>query len=377
MSFTHLKLESWRNFLTVDVDLQQRTFLVGPNAAGKSNFLDVFKFLRDVADPQKGFQRAVQQERRGVSQIRSLHARRYPNVTIEVDVQLAPDSSWKYRLAFTQDNQRRAIVAEEVVIKDDRVILRRPDDNDVLDRDRLTQTHLEQVNSNKSFRELAQFFSRVQYLHVVPQLIREPDRSGGKKGDPYGGDFLEQLARTTEKTQKSRLKKIESALKIAVPQLRDLELERDAKGAPHLKALYEHWRPKAGRQSEVEFSDGTLRLIGLLWVFLDGTAPLLLEEPELSLHSAVVRQIPRMMSKLGRKTGRQILVSTHSAELLSDPGISPEEVLILEASTTDTKVRRAADLKEIKALVEGGLSIGEAVIPRTAPKDVQQLTLWD
>ncbi len=377
MSFTHLKLESWRNFLTVDVDLQQRTFLVGPNAAGKSNLLDVFKFLRDVADPQKGFQRAVQQDRRGVSQIRSLHARRSSNVTIEVDVQLAPDSSWKYRLAFTQDNQRRAIVAEEVVFKDDQVILRRPDTNDVQDPDRLTQTHLEQVNSNKSFRELAQFFSRVQYLHVVPQLIREPDRSGGKKADPYGGDFLEQLARTTEKTQKSRLKKIESALRFAVPQLRDLELERDAKGAPHLKALYEHWRPKAGRQSEVEFSDGTLRLIGLLWVFLDGAAPLLLEEPELSLHAAVVRQIPRMMSKLGRKTGRQILVSTHSAELLSDPGISPEEVLILEASQTDTKVRRAADLTEITALVEGGLSIGEAVIPRTAPKDVQQLTLWD
>jgi predicted ATPase len=257
------------------------------------------------------------------------------------------------------------------------VILRRPDEQDDQDKDRLTQTHLEQVNSNKQFRELAQFFSRVHYLHVVPQLIREPDRSGGRTRDPYGGDFLEQLASATEKTQKSRLKKIESALKIAVPQLRDLELERDAKGAPHLKALYEHWRAKAGRQSEVEFSDGTLRLIGLLWVFLDGTAPLLLEEPELSLHSAVVRQIPRMMSKLGRKTGRQILVSTHSAELLSDSGIQPEEVLLLEASQTETKVRRAADLTDITALVEGGMSIGEAVIPRTAPKGVEQLTLWD
>ncbi|MCO5171194.1 MAG: AAA family ATPase [Planctomycetes bacterium] len=376
MSFTHLRLESWRNFLTVDVDLQQRTFLVGPNAAGKSNLLDVFRFLRDVGDPQKGFQRAVQ-DRRGVSQIRSLHARRYPNVTIEVDVQLAPDSRWKYLLAFNQDNRGRPQIAREVVTKDDEVILKRPEEQDIQDKDRLTQTHLEQVNSNKQFRELAQFFSRVHYLHVVPQLIRDPDRSGGKTRDPYGGDFLEQLASTTEKTQKSRLKKIESALKIAVPQLRDLELKKDARGAPHLKALYKHWRPKAGLQSEVEFSDGTLRLIGLLWVFLDGTAPLLLEEPELSLHSAVVRQIPRMMSKLGRKTGRQILVSTHSAELLSDPGISPEEVLILEASENDTKVRRAVDVEEIKALVEGGLSIGEAVIPRTAPRDVQQLTLWD
>lgn len=34
----------------------------------------------------------------------------------------------------------------------------------------------------------------VRYLHIVPQLIREPDRSVGRVNDPYGGDFLEQIA---------------------------------------------------------------------------------------------------------------------------------------------------------------------------------------
>ena len=41
-----LNLQSWRNFTEVEVDLQRRVFLVGPNASGKSNFLDVFRFLR-------------------------------------------------------------------------------------------------------------------------------------------------------------------------------------------------------------------------------------------------------------------------------------------------------------------------------------------
>ena len=40
--FTGLLLENWRNFVDADVNLQPRTFLVGPNASGKSNFLDVF-----------------------------------------------------------------------------------------------------------------------------------------------------------------------------------------------------------------------------------------------------------------------------------------------------------------------------------------------
>src|SRR5262245_60480191 len=152
LNFRHIKLENWRNFLSVDVELQRRVFIVGPNASGKSNFLDAFRFLREVADPQGGFQRAIAQ-RRGVSQIRSLHARRYPNVVIDV-VMLLDNNPWNYRLEFTQDNQRRPIIARELVRHGKSVIIDRPDDEDKTDRSRLTQTYLEQVNANRSFRQI-------------------------------------------------------------------------------------------------------------------------------------------------------------------------------------------------------------------------------
>lgn len=51
-----------------------------------------------------------------------------------------------------------------------------------------------------------------------------------------------------------------------------------------LVAEIKHWRPQGGWQREASFSDGTLRLIGLLWFLSRGDSPLLLEEPELSLH---------------------------------------------------------------------------------------------
>jgi len=373
MQFARIKLENWRNFLNVDVSLQRRMFLLGPNASGKSNFLDAFRFLRDIADPQGGFQRAVQ-IRRGLSQIRSLHARR-GSVVVEVGVDLDGED-WSYRLEFAQDNQRRPVIQKEVVRHSDNLVLNRPDDEDRNDESRLTQTHLEQVSANKSFRDLQEFFARVRYLHIVPQLVREPERSVGRSRDPFGGDFLEQLARTQKKTLDSRLKRIVEALRVAVPQLKELELDRDERGVPHLKGRYQHWRPKAGWQTEDQFSDGTLRLLGFLWVLLDGSAPLLLEEPELSLHPEVVRYIPSVMARLSRKSGRQILVSTHSEILLSDPGITPEETLLLEPSSADTKVRLASDEEQIRILVENGVPIGEVVLPRTAPRAAQQLALF-
>jgi predicted ATPase len=374
MKFDHVRLENWKNFRVLDVPLQRRVFVVGPNASGKSNFLDALRFLRDVADPEGGFQRAIK-SRGGVSQVRCLHARQQPNVAVDVAMSL-DDGSWRYRLEFAQDNQRRALVRKEEVVKDGRVILSRPDNLDERDPNRLTQTHLEQVNANKSFRTIAEFFAQIRYLHVVPQLVRDSDRMATRAQDPYGSDFLEQIASTSKRTLESRLKRINQALKVAVPQLRELKLDRDERGVPHLKGLYEHWRPNAGWQTEEHFSDGTLRLLGLLWAFLEGNAPLLLEEPELSLHAAVVRFIPSMMVRTGRKSSRQVLVSTHSADLLSDPSIAPEEVVLLEPSGDGTRAVLAAENSQIRALLDGGFSVADAVLPHTAPREASQLALF-
>lgn len=374
MKFDHIRLENWKNFRSVDLPLQRRVFIVGPNAAGKSNLLDAFRFLRDIADPEGGFQRAVK-SRGGVSQLRCLHARQQPNVVIEVAMSLE-DALWTYRVEFAQDNQRRALVRKEEVTRNGETIRTRPDDRDNQDPDRLTQTHLEQVNANEEFRVIAEFFAQIRYLHVVPQLVRESDRLAPRPQDPYGSDFLEQIARTSKRTLDSRLKRINQALAVAVPQLRELKLDRDERGVPHLKGLYEHWRPNAGWQTEEHFSDGTLRLLGLLWALLEGNAPLLLEEPELSLHAAVVRHIPSMMNRAGRKSSRQVLISTHSADLLSDEGLAPEEVILLEPSSDGTRAVMAVQNQQVRALLEGGLTMADAVLPLTAPRDASQLALF-
>jgi predicted ATPase len=180
-----LHLENWKNFTRVDVPLRRRVFIVGPNAAGKSNLLDSMRFLRDVAEPQGGLQRAIS-SRQSVSQMRSLHARRYPAVVVEVDLAL-PDGAWTYTLALTQDNNRVPKIEREVVRCDGRLVLERPEGKTRATPVALTQTHLEQVNANKTFRAVAEFLTNVRYLHLVPQLIREPDRSVGKKTRPLRG----------------------------------------------------------------------------------------------------------------------------------------------------------------------------------------------
>lgn len=374
-----LILQNWRNFRAVNIDLAQRVFVAGPNASGKSNLLDVFTFLRDIAKAGGGLQKAVN-DRGGISKLRCLAARQYPNVTLEVHV-ADNGTLWSYAIGLRQEARgyRQPILTYEKVMKGDQIILDRPNEEDRLDSLRLTQTHLEQINTNAAFRELARFFESTSYLHLVPQLLRHPEAFSGPgvPGDPFGKSLLEKIARTPAATKKARLKRIEEALRSAVPQLKELKEVKDETGIPHLEVLYEHWRPHGARQREDQFSDGTLRLLGFLWALLDGDSLLLLEEPELSLNAGIIRKLPGLMYRIQRQKKRQLIISTHSPDLLSDPGIGGEEVLLLTPSDEGTRVELASSNEEIRSLLEGGLTIADAALPKTIPHSLSQLDLFE
>jgi predicted ATPase len=380
MIISHIILKNWRNFRSVEVELRDRVFLVGPNASGKSNFLDALRFLRDLAKDGGGLQKAVR-DRGGLSKIRCLYARRYPDVEIELHLSenelQAP--AWRYGVGIKQrkGGQNEPILSYERVWKDDKQLIDRPDPEDEKDSLRLTQTYLEQINANAEFRQIPKFLESILYLHLVPQLLRYPEAFSGSgiQGDPFGRNFLERVIKTPEKTRRSRLRKIEDALRIAVPQLKQLTDVKDEMGIPHLEAVYEHWRPGAGKQREDQFSDGTLRLIGLLWSLLESDSLLLLEEPELSLNAGITAKLPSLIYRLQKAKKRQVMLSTHSADLLSDEGIGGEEVLLMTPTAEGTKVEIASSIQEISSLLDGGLTVADAALPRATPPQVDQLSL--
>ena len=355
-------------------------FIVGPNASGKSNFLDVFRLLKDIAKSGGGLQKAVMDDRGGISKIRNLAARKSPAVEIGVNMyDPIEKSNWIYELAFRWKSEfpTQLEIAKENVKKDGALLLNRPDSDDAQDPRLLTQTSIEQISANKNFRQVAEYFSSIQYRHLVPQLVKYTTISNGlgASEDPFGRSFLQQVATTNKKTKDARLRKIEHALNIAVPQLEHLTDIRDEFGNPHLEAIYRHWRPDAGKQREDQFSDGTLRLIGLLWTILESDGLLLLEEPELSLHDAIISKLPSLMHRINSKKS-QMIISTHSAALLSDKGIGAEEILLLSPSSEGTEAKLARDIATVRLLLEKGMSPADAVIPISAPENVEQLVLF-
>ena len=291
------------------------------------------------------------------------------------------DEEWKYVLAFKHvgggiRKNEVGIIREEVFHNGD-AILKRSEDAENEDSETLKYTHLEQPTTNKDFRELKVFFDNIQYLNVVPQLVRESGslQLSADKEDYFGRNFIRRLSKLNEKTRESYFRRINEVLRLAVPQLENLSLVPDEMGVPHLEAKYIHWRASGSKQQEEQFSDGTLRLIGFLFALIDSPGLTLLEEPESNLHSAIVSQFPEYISKIQRtrKETRQVILTTHSFDILSNEGISGNEVLVLTTTKEGTEVTNINEISSIKAMLKAGFTVADAVIPYSMPKGIEQM----
>jgi len=388
MRISKLKLVNWKNFKKVEVNLEYRVFIAGPNASGKSNLLDAIRFLRDLVRQGGGLQEAVFSLRDGVSKIRCVAARKNSDITIGIVINNEHDQpAWQYELTFNQTGggiaELRALVKKEY-LKDllrKKILIDRPNGKSESEY-QLGFTSIEQASINEEFISVVEFIGDISYLHLIPQLVRDPKSflKTSKGEDYYGRDFMERVQIMNKKTSAAYINRIKKALKYALPNLEELDFKPDEMGIPHFEATFKQWRSKGVKHQERHFSDGTLRLIGLLWALQDGTKPILLEEPELSLHSAIIMRLPDIIYQLQKKkTGkRQVIVTTHSHEILNNKGISAEEVLLISTDGEEgSKIIESASLPEVKAYLQAGNSIGDLIISRTAPRNINQLTLFE
>lgn len=375
MIISRIQAKNWRNFRNFDVELSDTVYLIGPNASGKSNFLDILRFMRDIVNPNGGGLQQAVKSRGGMKKLRCLAGRQGQGIELEFELkehETDVQPTWKYALAIATKSggKNPVVVKKEEVFHHGQQILVRPDDKDEDDAERLTETHLQLTNSNKNFREIAEFFEKTLYLHLVPQLLKHSEMFVSKKSeeDPFGQGFLEKVSATPVKTRKSRLKRTEQILKQVIPHFEELRFEKDQDtGTPHLEMRYVHWRPNAGWQREDQFSDGTLRLIALIWTLMSSDNLILLEEPELSLHRKIVEQIPRMLSnahRSRRKSGGQIFVSTHSPELLSDTSISGN-FLILSPQEHGESTAIVTPAEHDLIAMQAGMTAADILLPKT------------
>lgn len=179
--------------------------------------------------------------REGVSRLRFLNTRNNNRGRVMVAVAVGDGedpAQWEYEIHFAREKSGvRPVVISEIVRHFGTEVY---DNTAAVDSDPelATQTALEQVSVNRDFRDLVEFFAGIEYLHLVPQIVRDATRGGIDAHDPYGGSLLLEVGTAPKKDYERRRRVMQEALRLAVPQFESLERFQDPAGSWHLRAQY-------------------------------------------------------------------------------------------------------------------------------------------
>jgi predicted ATPase len=206
---------------------------------------------------------------------------------------------------------------------------------------------------------------RMGFYNLSPEVIRAPQTRGiGTRLARDGGNLagmLELLARAAPHQKKL----VEEYLALIAPGTVAVE-SRPVLGSTLYSLAFQEapTNAPAGWFYAQSISDGTLRALGVLVALFQyddsaaGVSVVGIEEPEAALHARAVAVLRDALQEAAEH--RQVLVTTHSPELLDDRDLDPEALLAVEAINGATVVG-PPDPVGLNTMQEHLLTAGELV----------------
>lgn len=319
-------------------------FLVGPNGAGKSNFLDAIRF---VADALRSSLDHALRDRGTIKEVRRRSGGHPNHFALRFDFSLPSGQSGHYSFRIgAKPAGAYEVQNEECCVYDS--------------TNPLAPTHKFHIQSGKvlaasfslvpatlsdrlflvaasgipEFRPVFDALSRIEIYNLNPREIaamQKPDPGVILRRDgSNAASVLQQFSLDAREHVKSSLSRIVPGISDAEAKTlgsqETIEFRQIVKGQEH------PWRFLAGAMS-----DGTLRAFGILLAAFQASsarpgtlAPLLigLEEPEMALHPAAASVLLSALREGAQHC--QILVTSHSPDLLDNSNISTEQLLAVD-----------------------------------------------
>lgn len=378
---TRVVLRNYRNIAAGEVSLGPLTFLVGPNGAGKGNFLDALRF---VADSLRHSVDEAFRERGGVAAVPRRAAKSAASFGLRIEFDLAGRAG---HFAFEIAPQGRGgyrIRREECVVSepDGASSHYRAVDGAVrssnIERPPTPgpgQFYLSRASLVSEFRPVYDALSGMGFYNFDPHAMRTPGR--GDPGDLLArdGSNLASVFSGLADRDPEIVERIEGYLSVVVDGMEGIEIRRYGS-----EDRIEFRQRLGAANNAVRFdsasvSDGTLRVMGVLTGIFQGArnpaGPRLIafEEPEATLHPRAAAVLVASLQDAAERT--QVLVTTHSGDLF-DRGDFPEAEILPVAAQNG--VCRIGPMDEVgRSVVADGLyNLGELLrmdllVPAEAP----------
>jgi len=345
---TRVVLKNYRSIAACDVELNELTFLVGPNGSGKSNFIDA---LRLTTEALQGPLEIALQNRDGIQEVRRRSARgghpTHLGVRLHFRLPGGRDGIYRYEIG-ARAGGGFVVQVEECSLGDARYVVRAGVVESMTESvsppavdDRL---YLAVAAALPPFKDVYDSLKRMGYYSIDPARIREPQKPDAGEILSRDGRNLASVLKRLAKAQNGLTgvkQRIEAYLSQVMPGLERVEIKSTG---PH--ETLEFMQRVVSQASPLRFypgnmSDGTLRALGnLVALFQSGRSshvPLVaIEEPEVALHPAAAGVLLDALHEASDRI--QVLVTSHSPELLDNENLEDRQILAVAATDGRTEI---------------------------------------
>jgi len=347
---TRVVLKNYKSIATCSVPLRSLVFLVGQNGSGKSNFMDALRLVSESLNTSLDH---ALRERGGINEVRRRSAGHPTHFGIRLEFKLPDSTSGYYAFrvgakpkgGFEVQREECRIYAlpddRFYVVNSGRVEDSNPTPLPPTADDRL---FLVVASSLPEFRPLYDCLTRMGFYNLNPDEIRDlqpPDAGEVLLRDGRNLASVLSLIGTQSPAAKARVVELLSKV---VPGVVDVTARHVGK-----KETIE-FRQKVGENESPwrfmaeNMSDGTLRALGVLTALFQSSnggaskkVPLVgIEEPEVALHPGAAGVLRDGLKTASCHT--QVLVTSHSPDLLDDKSISDENILAVTNRNGDTLI---------------------------------------
>lgn len=415
MPIKRIHIENFKSFSEIDVELSRFCIVIGSNAAGKSNFISVFRFLRDIA--RHGVVNAISMQG-GADYIRN--AKIGPGHDLVVKVTYEPEqgkevmdrtdrggsilevqsceSTYEFALRFNMTGDGFAVARDRLVIgcevsacgngrnrKEKKQVIGTGSirvssekgevqyavdlpkgcpltENDIIPlffrgKKLPERTLLLETFYGYPLPHFEKFFDRIAVYDIDPKLPKKGTVITGKRElDENAGNLALVVKNILENPEKKR--KFSNLLRDVLPFVEDFSVQKfmDVSLILTMRERY----AKSRDLPASSLSDGTIAIFAMIIALYFEEKPfIVIEEPVSHIHPFLVARLMRMMKEASEK--KQVMVTTHSTEVVKYAALD-DLLLISRDSEGFSIISRPGDKEEVRTFLANEIGIEELYV---------------
>ena len=332
LPITRLRLRRFRSLLWADIALANPLFIVGKNGSGKSNFLKALEFISQcVSLPLE----SVFQLHGGLEtmRFRSGGRSRPGNFGIRVDYILPNRESGWYAFEIKAMPPFKFEVLKEQCVVGNHHFSRSGEGVSLTLRgvapnvtsDALV---LPLLGGTPEFKPVKDLLGGISVFSLEPRLIQELQEPDGGMTLKSDGSNLASVLQNMKKPALERLCQLLGAVVPGVSTVTPLKHGKKLTLKFTQTWVSEQAKTEESNHEAFAMSDGTMRILGILTAFFQNQRPkvIALEEPESTIHPEALATLLEQIRGFSAKS--QMIVTTHSPDLLDCKWIGAENIQV-------------------------------------------------